>query len=140
MPDHIYGAEKLINAQRSQACDFQLEGNIHIRTHVILIQQRRINNASECCLIIYGGKGVKKRQLEGTKRVKTGKKKEEEGPDQTLPWLTQLQRLHFLRTLMPVSDCIFIIPNSILTSAPRRRRGIEAPGAPEVTESCVIVG
>lgn len=122
------------------AGDFQLEGNIHIRTHVILIQQRRINNASECCLIIYGGKGVKKRQLEGTKRVKTGKKRRRRAPTRQSRGSAQLQRFHFLRTLMPVSDCIFIIPNSILTSAPRRRRGIEAPGAPEVTESCVIVG
>lgn len=74
---------------------------------------------------------------------KTGpnrRKKGGGGPGQTLLWLTQLQQLYFLLTLPPVSDCIFIIPNSILTSAPRCRRGIEAPGAPEVTESSVIVG
>lgn len=76
----------------------------------------------------------------GTKRVERGKIGGGGGPDQTLLWFTQLLQLHFLLTLTPVSDCIFTIPNSILTSAPRCRRGIEAPGAPEVTESCVIVG
>lgn len=70
--------------------DFQLEGNIHIRTHVILIQKRQINNASEC-LIIYGGTGVKKRRLKG--RNKTGRNRQKKvggGPEQTLLWLTQL--------------------------------------------------
>lgn len=74
------------------------------------------------------------------RQKQNGKKRAEAGPKQTLLWLPQLLRLHFLLPLTPVSHCIFIIPNSILTSAARCRRGTEAPGAPEVTKSCVIVG